>query len=503
LTFDRVWLLAAVSLVAFSVLRNPVLPYDSWWHLAMGREIAAQGRIPTSDTFSFTRNGHPWFNAYWLGQLLFYQLHHVGGMELLLLVQSVLLTVAYAGLLWLCVRTSSRRKLSAAFLMVVVIPLSMGNWYLRPQSYAIPLFAAFMIVIHQYKQRTRAALYALPLVMVGWVNIHGSFVLGLVLMGAAVVGEVLDRRFRSGGSEGEVLPRPGLTPMIGWGIATAAATLVNPRGIGALAYVRDLTQNDAVRRAVSEWQPLTVNEVGGVIFFGLLGICFLAFVYSRRPLLPSEALLFMGFLLLALSARRNVMWFVFVAAPIVLPHLAELFPRLLRDGSEGNPRLNRLVAALLAVLVVSCLPWVKPLVWGSAKPLLGTDTPVKAADYLRGAPDRPRHLFHENGYGAYLIWAVPDQPVFIDPRFELYPLSQWEDYMMLSRGHDVEPLLAKYDIDGLLLSRAQQGRLIDAVRHDRCDRWEERYSDEISVYFARRPGAPQCCPCPAAEQSAR
>ena len=158
---------------------------------------------------------------------------------------------------------------------------------------------------------------------------------------------------------------------------------------------------------------------------------------------------------------------------------------------------------LLTGLVLSCLPWVKPMVWGSQKPLLAQDTPVYAAGYLQGLPQRPRRLFHENGYGSYLMWALPDQPVFIDPRFELYPLSQWEDYIRLSRGHEVESLLTKYDIDALLLSRAEQERMIKEVRLDRCHRWEERYSDDISVYFARRAGAPKCCPCAEAEHSAR
>ncbi len=60
-----------------------------------------------------------------------------------------------------------------------------------------------------------------------------------------------------------------------------------------------------------------------------------------------------------------------------------------------------------------------------APPLLSTLTPVSAAEYLRGNPGGK--LFNDMGYGSYLIWAVPEQKVFMDPRIELYPLQQWLD----------------------------------------------------------------------------
>ena len=98
-------------------------------------------------------------------------------------------------------------------------------------------------------------------------------------------------------------------------------------------------------------------------------------------------------------------------------------------------------------------------------------------------PDRPRHLFHSEAYGSYLIWQAPEQPVFIDTRIELYPIEQWRDYIDLGQAKNAATLLEKYAIDGLLLDAVRQKPLIEFARRD--GGWVERYKDEHSVYFSR------------------
>jgi hypothetical protein len=103
--------------------------------------------------------------------------------------------------------------------------------------------------------------------------------------------------------------------------------------------------------------------------------------------------------------------------------------------------------------------------------------------FLRSQPDRPRRLFHSEAYGSYLIWAAPEQAVFIDTRIELYPYQQWRDYINLSQGSNVAALLQKYQIDGLLLSVEHQEGLIEVIRRE--GGWVERYADAQTVYFTR------------------
>ncbi len=249
LTLDHVWIFAAVAFIALRALLTPIPPNDFWWHMATGRLIVESGQIPMADSFSYTRAGEPFYNQSWLGQLLMYGLYRLGGAPLVIMFQAALLAGAYGLLLRLCLRRCGRLRLSAGFLLIATMPASFDNWIVRPQTYALALFIAYLYLLDGWmsgsrKTRNRAEdtntkgaedtntkraedtntkgaedtntkragganagganaggakllprqLWLLPILGVIWVNLHGSFVLGGALIGLTFVGEGL-RRF--------------------------------------------------------------------------------------------------------------------------------------------------------------------------------------------------------------------------------------------------------------------------------------------------------------------
>lgn len=519
LTLDHVWLFAAVALIALRVFLTPIPPHDFWWHMATGREIVATGAIPAVDSFSFTRAGEAFYNQSWLAQLLLYGLHGLGGVPLLIMVQAAVLTLTYGLLLWLCIRRSGAARLSAGVVLMLTMPLSFDNWNVRPQSYAFPLFAAFLLVLTAWRENWnpeaaqrvpalwRGRLWLLPLLMLLWVNIHGSFVLGGALIALTFAGEAA-RRFwearreaaawaeRPIGVAEDVLSRPErparspLWPLFVWGAATAAAMLVNPRGVGVLGYVRDLLSTSAVTTLVTEWAAPTIREPGGLIFFLFVMVAVVILAYApRRPNLV-DMVLAGAFFWLALGAVRNIVWFGMVMTPLLAVHLAAWLrpsaPEARRAQFNGLPALNAALIAVIGLPLLLALPWFKPALGlpPALGDLLSDETPVAAVAALQADPQRPQRLFHAMSYGSYIIWAAPEQPVFIDPRIELYPYDQWLDYGTLSAGLNSDALLAKYRIDGLLLDNELQAGLLQAVRADPA--WEVRFADAQSTYLIRK-----------------
>ncbi len=501
LTIEHVWLAAALMLIALRPLLTPIPPNDFWWHLATGRLIVAQGAIPTVDSFSYTRSGAPFYNQGWLAQIFMYALYQAGGIPLILIVQALVIALAYGLLLRLCIRRSDHLRLSVALLLLTTMPLSFTNWIVRPQSYALPIFAAFLTILTEYRLGLSRRLWLLPLLMALWVNIHGTFVLGLALIGLTFAGEAFKslRRWLPNRDEGATgrpgdqamvarplapsPPRP-LISLVLWGAITALAILLNPRGLEVLGYVRNLLGANAVTGLVTEWAPPTIRDLEGKIFFLFAIGCGAVLIYARRRPDLTDMLLFGAFLWLALGASRNVVWFGFVATPLLIAQAATLIPaERARRGGAGSPALNATLIGMLALLLAIALPWVKPaLLPPAVGSLLSQDTPVAAVDFLRAQPDRPRHLFHSEAAGSYLIWAAPEQPVFVDTRIELYPYEQWRDYINLGQANNAAELLRKYDIDGLLLSVERQQPLIGAARRDG---WVERYADKQTVYLTR------------------
>jgi hypothetical protein len=495
-TLDHVWLAAALILIALRPLFSPIPPHDFWWHLATGRAIVARGGIPTTDSFSYTQFGQPFYNQSWLAELLMYGLHQLGGIELILLVQSLVIALAYGLLLRLCIISTGRLRFSVALLLLATLPLSFSNWVVRPQSYTFPIFVGFMTILAEYRLGRSNRLWLLPVLMVLWVNLHGGFVLGLSLIGITFVGEFLKSfttnrppttDHRPPTTDSRLLPRLG--PLLLWGALTALAVLLNPRGLGVLSYVRNLLGSSSVTTLVEEWAPPTIRDAGGggLIFFLFVIGCSAVLIYARRRPDLTDMLLFGAFLWLALGATRNIVWFGFVATPLLVTQAATLLPapRPIRRPA-GSPALNAVLIGMLSLLLVLGLPWIKPYLDlpPSVGGLLAEDTPVVAVEQLRAEPQQARHLFHSEGYGSYLIWAAPEQPVFIDTRIELYPYQQWGDYINLGQGNNVAELLQKYTIDGLLLNKQRQEQLIAIMRADSA--WTIRYEDAQTIYLLRR-----------------
>jgi hypothetical protein len=504
LTLEHVWLAAALMLIALRPLLTPIPPNDFWWHMATGRVILAQDAIPTLDSFSYTQAGQPFFNQGWLAQLLMYAIYQLGGIPLIAIFQALVIALAYGLLLRLCLLRTGHVQLSVGLLLLTTLPLSFDNWLVRPQSYAFLLFAGFLTILTEYRLYGQNRLWLLPPLMILWVNIHGSFVLGGVLIAVTLAAEWL-KRWAAGwreatswasrpiGAPEDVLKRPepqrlpALLPLLLWGAATALVLLINPRGPAVIGYVRNLLGTSAVTNLVTEWAPPTIRDPGGTIFFLFLFLCIVVLSYARRRPDLTDLLLFCAFLWNALSANRNIVWFGFVATLLVVVQAATLIgtPRQAR-GAVGSPALNAVLIGTLGLMLAIALPWWKQtLLPPSIGALLSEDTPVAAVAYMRDQPDRPRHLFHTEAYGSYLIWQAPEQPVFIDTRIELYPIEQWRDYINLGQGNNVAALLQKYDIDGLLLDAERQKPLIEAARRD--GGWVERYKDAHTVYFTRAP----------------
>ena len=501
LTLDQIWLFAGVAFLGLRPLLTTIMPHDFWWHMATGRIIVQTGQIPTVDSFSYTRAGEPFYNQSWLAQVGMYGLHQLGGIPLIVLVQALMIAFAYGMLLRLSLRQGGSLRLSVGFLLLCTLPASFDNWLVRPQTYTLPLFIASLYLLTAWRDPRGARatslpqarafwppLLLLPAFGLLWVNLHGSFVLGGGLIAITFVGEIVWRLAEAKANQRPAVPRPPLWHLLIAGALTGLTWLVNPRGLEVLGYVRNLLSSSQVTRLVTEWSPPSIRDTNGTIFFLFILVGIVILSYARRRPDPVDMLLTGVFLWLALGATRNNIWFVAVATPLLVRQLAawRREDAVTPPAYQGLPVLNAAVAGMIGLMLVLALPWVKPALGlpPSVGALLDPTTPVAAVEALKADQQRPSRLFHAMGYGSYLIWAAPEQKVWADPRIELYPFGQWLDYAQLSSGREVEPLLERYAINGLLLSNKDQADLLTWVKAH-PNQWAQRYSDDEASYFVR------------------
>ncbi|MEI6502005.1 MAG: hypothetical protein WCP21_13375, partial [Armatimonadota bacterium] len=469
------------------VATHPIRPHDFWWHLAIGREIVATHHIPQADAFSYTAPGAPYpsYNVYWLADAGLYLAYAAGGPARSVFVHALIITLTYGFILVLCWRLSGSGRV-AAFCTLAAAACGFENWNVRPQAIAFYLAALYLLLIYGYRRRPDLSwrwVLLFPLIMLVWVNCHGSFPLGIVLLGMWFL---------------EGLGRPGrrwLLPLVALALTTPAM-LLNPQGAGIFAYLSAMSHNPVVRQ-LPEWAPASLATKDGIAYFLLLAAALVLLGLSRRRLTAWHVLTFVGFAALAGSTGRAIIWFGMFIAPV----LAELLGGMLSAkadagagpaaGEKAPDRVERIIngvlaAGLIALMLVT-LPWFKDRLPMSPQKagLISSETPVAATQYLLDHRLPPR-LFADMAYGSYLIWAAqPQYKVFTDPRVELYSQSVWQQYETLSAaGPGWGNLLDRRGVNTLMLDLTQQAALVAAACHS--PRWREVYRDQRTAILVRK-----------------
>src|SRR5262245_27115812 len=249
------WLLAPV-LVFIAQATSTTYLADFWHHLARGRAIVESGQLLDHDIFTYTVADQPFQDVNWLTQVIYFFLYEQGGLALVQMINALALALTIVLLVALC--RCACGSLGVAGMVGVAVFL--GLWQvltIRPQTFSLLLFVLLYDFLDRSKTRPALLWLALP-IMALWVNLHGAFPAGLMLLGCALAGEVC-----RGWSEGSLLRNRRLRLLalvLGSGFF---ATLLNPYGWHVYQYVR-LTANIAGTRRIDEWLPPTLDQGIGV-----------------------------------------------------------------------------------------------------------------------------------------------------------------------------------------------------------------------------------------------
>jgi len=497
---EHLWALLAVCTMAAFISMQPTAPNDFWWHLKAGQLIATSG-LPTTNLFAWTLPAdHPYVYQSWLGELLFYWIYQLGGLQLVVFTRNLLGMLAFGMVAWETQqRTGSWRWGAAATALAAA--MTINNLTTRTQNWSwLPFMATFMLLSRYAEGRLRARwLAALPLIMVFWVNAHGGFVLGILVAGAFAAGETLRRLFK----QPRALGWMELQPLYAAAGGMAAATIVNPLGVGVFGYVRTLLNDSSSQSFINEWQTPNPRDLAGAFFY--LGVLALlaAFAFQRRRPTFTDVVLACGLAWQAFVGVRYVVWFGMAAMPIAAQALAarpvfSLGAERPAGGRErgGGAAANLMAAGLLLMVVASVQPWVKPLLpfptyyraqfvdVPGAPQLFSAATPVGAVEHLRAEPCAGP-IFNEMGYGSYMAWALyPRAQSFIDPRVELFPRELWVDYIALHNGSNVAALLGRYGVACVLLDAPTQPKLAAAMAG--LPGWQRSFADGRSEVWRRQ-----------------
>src|SRR5579863_4204018 len=482
---------------------------DTGWHVRIGEWIMAHGQIPHQDMFSFTKPGEPFFAWEWLWDLSMAWVHLHWGLGGVVLASLEVICTASA-LLYRLVYRRCGNALVAIVLTGLADAGASIHWLARPHLVTMLFMVVFLTILDRAQgQKTedgsqksedrsqKRLLWLLPLLTIPWVNLHGGFFVGMILIGAYMGGEMLRAVVVRERAERVEAARAAMRYLLAL-MGCVAASLVNPYfyqlHIHIWGYLRDPYQ----MKYIMEFQG-TNFQYGSAGFLEamlLLGIG--AAVWHGRRRHFTEVLLIAGWGHLSLVVARNVPMYMIAAAPIVALPLTEWLRTLslapvakwLRTaaqtveeiGAEIDPleRVWRVHLVSAAAVVLLGLGISSPLAGPKFKPEYNPEAyPEAALAELRRPGQR---IFTHDEWGDYLIYKLSPQgtKVFVDGRSDFYGDKFELAYLdVLGVKYDWQQTLDRYGVDTILMP--VDSPLAGAVKESR--RWRAVYDDSRAIVF--------------------
>ena len=488
---------------------------DTGWHLRTGDWILSNGRVPTTDPFSYTKPGQPWFAWEWLWDLCFGWLHSQAGLAAVVLVS--LLVIGFS--LVLVLRTALRHcdnALLAFGLVWLGAYLSTIHWHARPHLVTLFFAAVFGSILDRVRAGRVSLLWWLPLLTVVWTNLHGAFFVGLLLLGAYAAGELCGWLVDADPLWARMRLRRVL-PYLAAAAGCLAASLLNPYGYRLHVHIYRYLFQENHSQTINEFQSLSFHHPTGLCFGIILALSAASAFWHLTRKEFALSFLILGWGWLALYSGRNIPIFVIVAVPLAAEALEEMLTVLRNSGV--STRLKRAVASFLdlgrevgemerhwRLHLASAIP-VALIATASlgAHPPQALHAQFIADRFPAAAVDRflthctNTRIFAHDQWGGYLIYRLyPRIRVFVDGRSDFYGPKFGDDWLRIANNrYDWQQQLDKFGVNTVLLPG--DSPLASTMKETR--RWRVVYDDGSAIIF--QPSNEILCTVPALSSDGR
>lgn len=453
--------------------------YDPLWHIASGDLIRSTHAIPLHDPWSFTAGEYRWINISWLWDSVFSFIHEQLGWHGAIAINAIIIALTIITVFLSCFARTGH--IPAAFITTIAAT-SLMSILLRPLQVSNLLVALWLLLLGSAaRQRINPAwVLILPATLLVWVNVHGGFLAGLLLMGAFFLHAMWQKDWL-------------LAKLLFFsGIACVPALLCNPYGISMYAMV--VTQMHPIfAQYTHEWQPMVMSFANMHTYFYVVAFPILVL---RRPLavLPVERWLAYLWFFLGVTSNRHLTLFAIIAAPVMACSIYTLFMRM--------PRM-RLTTLMHEAIYVMYNRKKMALCFGTAclGIILWLPGPMAARHYASSAPALPTlaqeiaylqahapkaRLLNQYDLGSILLYETRGEiPLFVDPRGETaLPPQVVKDYMAYVQSTPGwESILDTYHLDGVIIPNKDHDDLLD--RFSARKGWKRAFSGPVATIFMR------------------
>ncbi len=452
---------------------------DLGWHLKYGQYFIDHGKILRENIFSSSMADYRWINHSWGTDVLTYLVFNNWGFWGLAVAGGIVAVAIFFFYSQAANLNLWQKTILFPILVILETPLFFASF--RGQMVTVLGIGLLLYLLNLYRRKRNYLQLCMPLFLV-WANLHGGFVLGLIIylgwffldfLAKLTQNRELTKEFKN-----EVLF------VIGILLVSIGLSLINPFGFGVYQEaIRHL--NHMWLRAVGDWTPLPKFTIywwqlivwGGILIVSIIHLWKKRLVVQQLPLIGLVMLTY----IMSIDKSRYVWPMYLISIPIVAP-IIEIF----------RPKREILANALSILILVISLIYsaenhptinqIRTLSWSKYCELYIGCSPQGAEYLVQNKPTGRLMTLYD--WGGWLIWNYPEIKPSIDGRMHLWTDGNYsafgEQYIFEWGFKDID----KSTFDEAFISKNKPiyNRLISLAKEGK---WQILYEDDKSAVFGR------------------
>ena len=457
---------------------------DTGYHIRAGDVILQARAVPKADIFSVWIPALSWTAHEWLSEVLMAAVHHYAGLTGIVILFSLTIATTYL-FLFRTLRADTQDILLSILLTVVAAITSSIHWLARPHIFSLLLTVIWYTVLNRFQYRGKNQLFILPFLMLLWVNLHGGYIFGLIVLLVYFLGNLAGWYASDKSGAPEYIYKARSVAMIFAGCLLAS--LCNPNGYHILIFPFALASDPFLMNNVVEF--LSPNFHEPLLFKYLLLGSIALFALSRVTLNLIELGLVILTTYMALYSARYIPLYAIITAPILLRLIDRLKHKLSPNAMNWLARRSAVFSVMDRRSLGSLWPTgvILVILTLAHTGRLHTEFddkrfPMRAVEFIL-AETIPGTMFNNEEFGDYIIYkAWPKYRVFFDGRSDMYGASLGGEYLQIARTlPGWQDVLQKHQVDWVFFNTGSM--LSSALNTNPA--WQLIYTDPVASIFVR------------------
>jgi len=473
------------------------------WHIRNGQQMLLTHAITRIDPFSSTMSGHAWYAWEWLYDLLIAVIHHVFGLNGVVFYSAAIIAATFVLTLHLALRDRGNLPVTI-FLLILSLGASAVHFFTRPHVLSW-LFTVIWFEVLDSTERHQAEsknLFWLPILMVLWVNVHGGFLIGFLLLAIYLLAGV-GRYFSSRDLRDETrrwLKRLGVCSGLSF-----AASFINPYGYHLHVHIWRYLSDQFLMNHITEFFSPDFHGAAQQCFALLLIVAIGVLASATRRPSAARLMVIVFAAYSGLYATRSLPTSVLLITLVIAPLLSQTISAVAVNASLASwlrgffsrldsfgVRMGKLEVQfrghlwLMLVFVVGLWACMHHGRLGSEQFINAyfddKRFPVEATEVI-ARQEIHEPIFSLDYWGGYLIYRLyPQTKVVVDDRHDLYGSQFFKDYLKIVLVQsEWEKVLDEKQVNWVLVP--SESSLANIMKL--TPKWTVTHEDGTAVLFHR------------------